>query len=540
MKKRLSLLLMSVVLLASCIQNDIPYPIVVPHITALEAEGAKSVDIDLDNRTIVIDLEETTDISEVVLKNVRFDIKDTKTSIKLEGKHDLSEPLQVTLTTYQDYVWKISAVQQIERYFTFTGQVGSTEIDAVNHRAIAYAQKSVSLSKVEVTGLKLGPKDITRYSKTLAQLKDFTGGQDIKVTAFGKTAEWHLFIDHTDEVVTIKKVNPWTTEVYIDAAGVAGRENGFKYRKIGTLAWNDVPKSCITSEGGAFSAHLTDLKPSTEYECYAFSGNDETQTVEFTTDEDRQFPNHSFEVVSKVTGKDYYKWFDPTSTDPECRSIWWASGNGEGDDGYKGTATLGIVLTVPDSDAADGKLAVCAQSSQLVGILACGNLFTGQFTEIIGSSAGAVHYGRPWTTRPKSLKLMYKYKGGLVDCVQDYPVDDVVKVGDKDRFQIFVGVGDWDYRKYGGSPDSPVRVSTAREERSTLFTPASPGIIACGNFVSSTDVNEWTELEIPLEYRSLDRIPTHIIVICAVNYRGDYMTGCSTAKLWLDNFVLTY
>lgn len=540
MKRTVSIFILLVAAAASCIKNDIPYPVIVPHITALEAIGASSVSCNMDARTVKIKLEEATDITCVKITSVTIDEKNAKSSLDIVGVHDLSSPVEVVLSIYQDYAWTISATQEIERYFTVAGQVGATVFDIPNRRVVVYVSKSSDLENLKVLSMKLGPADITTYSVDRHSMKDFTNGISVDVSAWGRTEEWHLFAEVTDASVSVDNVNPWTRECYVSATGVAGETTIFRFRKSGTLPWTDVDDSDVTSSGGSFLAHLTELEPETDYECYVLNGSDETEVVEFTTDPARQIPNGGLETVSKVTGKDYYKWFDPSSPDPECRKIWWASGNGEGDDGYKGTASLGIVLTEPDIDCHEGKLSARAQSSQLAGILACGNLFTGQFTQIIGSSAGAVHYGRPWTTRPRAITLWYKYKGGLVDCVDEYPSDDVVRIGDKDRFQIFVSVGDWDYRKYGGDPDSPVRVSTAHDERSTLFTPESAGIIACGNVVSNKDVSEWTKLEIPLEYRSLDRKPTHIIIICAVNYRGDYMSGCSTARLWLDDFQVVY
>ncbi|MCQ2143639.1 MAG: PCMD domain-containing protein [Bacteroidales bacterium] len=531
------------------VRNDLPYPTLVPTFVSLEVDGALDVAIDAETRNVTVDLNEQVDIRKVYIKKCKVGIS-AKDSLKFEGRrievepiatgyHDLSNPMKVTLTTYQPYVWTINATQNIARYFSVRGQIGSTYIDAVNHRVIVYVSSKVDITDMEVLTCKLGPDGITEYSRTLSEMKDFSQGMSISLTTkYGVEETWSIFVEVIDFSVDIKKINPWTTEAYITADGIAGEDNGFRYRKAGEDVWNILGKANVTSDGGSYTGQFTGLEPSTEYEVLAYSGAQESETKTFTTAPDTQLPNHSFEVVTKVTGKDYYKWFDPMNADPLCQKIWWASGNGEGPDGLDGTATMGVILTVPDS--ADGKWAVCAQSSKLAGILACGNIFTGQFTEIIGGAAGAVHYGRPWSTRPKALVLSYKYQGGLVDCVDDYPVDDVVKLGDKDRCQIFVGVGDWDYHRYGGSADSPVRVSTAKNERSTLFTPSSPGIIGCGNFVTNETVTEWTELRIPLDYRSLDRMPTHIIIICAVNYRGDYMTGCSTAKLWLDNMRLEY
>lgn len=531
--------------------DDLPYPVIAPVVVSVEAEGVLNVSIDNENRNITLDLDERTDIRKVRIKDCNISVsgKDSarfeggKITVKpeIKGTHDLTQPLVSTVTTFQDYIWTVSAVQKIDRYFSVRGQVGASVIDEANHRVIVYVSTKVDVKNMNVLTCKLGPEGITTYSVDPVSLYDFSDEVTIHISTTNSLEEdWTIYVEVVEFSVNIGKINPWTREAYINADGIAGEDNGFRFRIAGTDVWQTLERSDVTENGGSFTGHVTGLQPSTEYECIAYSGAETSDVETFTTDAATQLPNHSFETVSKITGKDYYKWFDPSSPDPECRQIWWASGNGEGPDGIDGTATLGVILTVPDSDAADGNLAVCAQSSKLAGILACGNLFTGQFTEIIGGAAGAVHYGRPWSTRPKALVLSYKYKGGPVDCVDDYPADDVVKLGDMDRCQIFVGVGDWDYKRYGGSPASPVRVSTADDERSTLFTPESAGIIGCGNFVTNKSVDKWTELRIPLEYRSLERKPTHIIIICAVNYRGDYMTGCSTAKLWLDNMRLEY
>ncbi|MCF0174591.1 MAG: PCMD domain-containing protein, partial [Bacteroidales bacterium] len=50
----------------------------------------------------------------------------------------------------------------------------------------------------------------------------------------------------------------------------------------------------------------------------------------------------------------------------------------------------------------------------------------------------------------------------------------------------------------------------------------------------------WIEVEIPLDYRSVTRRPTHIIVSAASSILGDYFTGSSTSILWLDDLKLEY
>ena len=148
-----------------------------------------------------------------------------------------------------------------------------------------------------------------------------------------------------------------------------------------------------------------------------------------------------------------------------------------------------------------------------------------------------MHYGRPWTTRPKALRFNMRYNSGIIDLVGSYPPGEVVKVGDNDRCHIIATVGDWDYRQTGGSKESPVLVNTSE---GIYFTKESSGIIGYGEYILGQSTDGWVEIEIPIEYRSLTRKPTHIIVICATSIRGDYLTGSSRSTLWVDNFRLIY
>jgi hypothetical protein len=52
--------------------------------------------------------------------------------------------------------------------------------------------------------------------------------------------------------------------------------------------------------------------------------------------------------------------------------------------------------------------------------------------------------------------------------------------------------------------------------------------------------SEWVEYTIPLNYHDMDAIPTHIVISCAASRYGDYFTGCSSSKLWIDAVELIY
>lgn len=553
MRKRLAYIILALVALTGCITNDIPYPVIVPNILSFTVDGAEDVFIDNDSQTVTVRLAEYVNPRKVTVRSVETDLEIAELSSGLIGEHDLTTPLKFSVRTYDDYTWTLVAESNVRRYFTVEGQVGSSVIDAVNHRAVAMVGKNDDVSDVTVTSLKLGPEGLSDYSLDMSRMKDFTHGISVDVTAFGITDTWTLYVENAEVSVEIRNVNPWAREAYVTSAGVAGQENGFMYRAVGSDRWLEVDPSDITSDGGTFVAHIKDLIPASDYEVYAFSGIEQTAVWEFTTEAAVRIPNGSFEYASKVSGKDYYKFYDPSCGVEEGAYMFWGSGNGEGEEGVSGSANMGIVITYIDTDEkVDGRQSVRAQTSQMAGILAAGNLFTGQFAGLVGTSGGMVNFGRPWTTRPKALKLYCKYETGKMDIIKGSPAGVTLTKEDYDRAEIKFALGDWDYRRYGGTKESPVHVNTT-DARTFVDYNTDASTIANGNLIIHHDgyilngeakvtsaTDEWVEYTIPLNYRDIDRTPTHIIVSCAASQYGDYFTGCSSSKLWIDAVELIY
>lgn len=551
--KKFIYMIVALVGLTGCIDNDLPYPVVVPHITSITASGAESVDINYDERTVTLTFPETTDLRDIEITSVEIDQEIAVPSIEIVGRHDLSLPLKFNIRTYADYSWKIIGVRNVQRYFTVEGQIGSSTIDPVNCRAIAMVGKNADVSDIKVTSLKLGPRGLSTYSVDYTVMRDFTHGISVDVTAFDMTETWNLFVEITDASVEITKVNPWAHEVYLTSIATAGAENGFMYRLKGDAEWIKVDESDITSDGGTFLAHIKGLKPETVYEAVAVSGADQSPVVEFMTEAAVKIPNGSFEYASKVAGASYYKFYDPDCGVADGEFMFWGSGNGEGSEGVNGSANLGIVITYVDTEEkVDGKQSVRAQTSQLAGMLAAGNLFTGQFAGLVGTSGGKVNFGRPWTSRPSALKLYCKYSTGTIDIINSTPPGVTLTKSDYDRAQIKIALGTWDYKKYGGTLESPVHINTTDASTFVDFT-TDPSTVADGNLIIHHDgyylnggdkvaaeTGEWIEYVIPLDYHSMDVQPTHIIVSCASSQFGDYFTGCSSSRLWIDAVELLY
>ena len=342
-----------------------------------------------------------------------------------------------------------------------------------------------------------------------------------------------------------------TVHADVDASESEGKSIQFSYSSNGTN-WTTVDG--VNDSEGTWKAELTGLVPSTQY-LYRLliDGTQVGDELTFTTEAAPSIPNGSFEYTSKVTGQSFDKFYDPSCGVEEGMYKFWASGNG--DEQMDGSASMSTVITVVDTNEKyDGKQSVCAQSQNAAGIgmLAAGNLFTGQFAGLVGTEGGKVNFGRPWTSRPTAMTLYCKYTTDKMNLIKNHPEGMTLTSDMYDRAQIKVAIGTWNYKIYKGDPDSPVQVNTT--DKSTFVDFYTDGsTIANGDLIIYNDgysVNNaskvnattsgWIKYTIPLDYRNLNAYPTHIIVSCASSQFGDYFSGCSSSKLWIDKVELVY
>ena len=412
-------------------------------------------------------------------------------------------------------------------------------------------------------------KDGSTFTKT-GTLSNIEAGKlynmNLKYTIKDGDLVFSLLVDRTTEIVddtiifepvstglaasSIYEIWATRATVYadVDAETAAGATINFAYGYDDT--WNTV--AAAANGEGSYKADLTGLTPGKTYS-YKLMINEEQvgDALTFTTEAAPNLPNASFEYASLVAGSSYYKFYDPNCGVDEGKTMFWGSGNGEGSEGTNGSASMNIVITYIDTnDKVDGNQSVLAETGSMAGFLAAGNLFTGQFNGLVGTEGGKVNFGRPWTSRPTALKLYCKYKTGLIDILNNNNLG--VSKSDYDRAQIKIAIGTWDYKKYGGTKDSPVHVNTTDESTFVDFY-NDASTIANGDIIIYNDgysVNKgakvtaatdgWVEYTIPLEYHTTTAYPTHIIVSCASSMFGDYFTGYDGAQLWLDKFELVY
>lgn len=413
-----------------------------------------------------------------------------------------------------------------------TGKIAGIEAGKLYKMSVKYTIKDGDLSGIEI---------MVDYSTDIVD--DVIVFEPIS-TGLASSAAYEIWAGHATVHADVDETE------FADPSKVM-----FAYSEDGS-AWTTVAAT-RTSEG-VYDAVLKNLAPSTQYTYkLVIDGVDQGESKTFTTDSAPKIPNGSFEYYSTISGKSYYKWYDPNCGVEEGISQWWGSGNGEGSEGVNGSASMGMVITYVDTkDYMDGNASVRAQSGAILGMLAAGNIFSGNFMGLVGTSGGIVNFGRPWTSRPTALRFWVKYTAGKIDVIKSLPDGVTITNDDYDRGQISVAIGAWDYKKYGGSKNSPIQVNTTKSEtlmnyytdKESGSTIANAELVIYGDGkqtinrgeMESVSNGEWRQVTLPLEYRSQTEYPSHVVISCASSMFGDYFTGNSDAKLWLDGFEFLY
>lgn len=532
-RMRRLMLCLSVCLLAACIQNDLPYPTVKLYITGMSVEGqVGSAVISNDDRKVTLELEETVNPKKVKVQTL--DITEGGTaSVGPDSIVDLTKPLEITLSLYQDYVWTVEANQTIARIFTVAGQVGQAKFYPETREASVNIPKEQGLGIIELTGLKLGPEGSTHNGTTDLPLLYWTRKDNFATTKVQVKysdfidEEWTLYVNLSDITVGVNSVDAWTNVAWIHGFGHDGRDNGCEYKKEGDTDWIRVDASEVTHDGGNFTARIIHLQANTTYVCRAYSGEEYGEEMSFTTGEEATVPNMGFEDWHQ-DGKVICPW-------QEGDNRWWDTGNW-------GSTTLSekdnITLSTEDiRTGSTGKFAAILKSQKIVVKFAAGNLFIGEYKKTIGTN-GILGFGRSFTSCPTRLKGYFKYQTALIT----ETIDKYASLKNQpDTCIVWVALGDWSLQE---NPDTgektAVEIQTDSKGNGKYFDKNDSHIIAYGEMTCGENVNEYTPFSVELKYRATDRKPTALLIVCSASKYGDYFTGAPGATMWVDDFSFEY
>lgn len=503
--------------MTSCIKNDIPYPFIQANFLTFEAETqSQGSQIDSVDRKISLFFPETTDLYNVKISEYTLTPGAEVLGDPFAGGIDLSSPKSVTLRLYQDYDWLITANQNIERYFTVSGQIGTSIIDVSARRVIAYISENADIHSVKVESIKLGAEGSQMSPDLEGTYVDFADEVNVDVTTHGRTEQWHIYVSVTESTVTTVSADAWTSVAWVYGEAVEGKNNGIEYRLVGDSEWTVVPDEWLTVDGGSFYARIIHLSPLTEYEARAFSDSEKGATLTFTTGPVVQVPNHTLDEWW-LNGKVWNPW-------PEGGEQYWDTGN-------KGATTLGTSNSMPTDDTSSGNGWAAKLETRFVGIgsigkLAAGNLFVGYYVRTDGTN-GVLSFGRPFEERPTKMKGYLKYTCAPIShATEGY----TSIIGQPDTCIVWCALID--------SPE-PFEIRTNPKNRQ-LFEPTLPIVVAYGKVQFGETIENYIPFEFELQYTATNRKPKYILITASASKYGDFFTGGAGSVLYVDDLELIY
>ncbi len=511
------LLLILTVVFSSCLKNDIPYPRIQANFLSFEVDGAlKSSEVDSTNKVVTVYLKESTDIKNVRVAAYSITPNSTISGVNFMENIDLSSDIYVTLSLFQDYLWTIKGVQDVNRYFSVANQVGTTTIDVIGKRVVAAVPADTDTTAVKIQSIKLGPEGSTMIPDITGKSVDFTNPVSIEVIDHGRSQQWTIYVNTTEATVSTSRVDAWTNVAWVYCEAQEGVESSVEYRKATDTEWKTVPESWITKNGGSYYARLIHLDAETKYVARAVSGENYGAEIEFTTGLALQVPNLGFD--------DW--WLDGKVWNP-----WAENGESFWDTGNKGATTLGNSNSAPTNDTPTGTGKAAMLETKFVGIgvvgkLAAGNIFTGKYVATDGTN-GILSFGREFTQKPTKLRGKLKY---VCAPISHTSAGYESLKGQPDTAIVWTALFD---------SNEPYTIRT-NPKNQQLFNPKDASVIAYGNVQYGQSVENYTPFEVILDYYDTQRIPKYIIIVASASKYGDYFTGGNGSVLYVDDMELIY
>lgn len=521
--------------LSSCIENDIPYPYIEGVIQEIQVEGMTGEAV-FNNQARTIELTigedafiDSLPITKLVANTESLIYPDTTVCVKPSGFPDFSfssleelpanantaidftNPVDVLLKTYQDYWWKITVKQEIERTIEVENQSGTApSLDLYNHIAIIYVNEDADYRNIKINKLNLeGSKTV--LEPAAETVTDFTRPRVFKAYRNGRyICDWTVDIQKSSVPASVEKVNAWATKAYINGSFRIGTELSVEYRVQGEEAWTTVDPANVTITGNTtYSATLVGLNNATNYEVRALANGNSGEAYSFQTETIVTIPNMNFETWTQNENT----WYpNPVANNLDDAQAYWATGN-EGVTIYKESSTV----PVTGSDAYRGTSAKLYTYGNILLVgAAAGNLFIGTYKTNMGTPESSPSFGRSYSgARPTKLSGYYKYKSMPITYNGTVPGNLT-----NDECQIYLRL--W---------------NEAGQE------------IAFGEFTGSKTVTEYTKFEFDINYSDTVSKPAKItIVATSSKYGGEFDDAGKKvigqvgdgSTLWVDEFELSY
>lgn len=350
----------------------------------------------------------------------------------------------------------------------------------------------------------------------------------VKIVLDDTTTErsYDLELDLSTKKAIINGANAWA--MFADVSGTWSFSEQpetitILYRKASDTDWTEYTGTTdIDASARSFSAQITGLEPETAYEVKVETSSDikASDPYAFTTEAAGTLHNMSFD-----------SWYtDGKAPMPNADSdhyVW--------DSANKGTASLGTIPTTQETShlavTGDSKSAAKLVSSKAFGILAAGNIYTGNFVKVSGLGA-ELNWGTPFTSRPLALKGYLDYTPVNIDMTKD-PYTSLEGQPDTCKIQVFLTENTEQYV-----------INTSSQQFVDIN---GSDIIAYGTIETGTATSTKSELTngyeqftIKLDYRDTTKKPNMIVIVAGASKYGDYFTGGVGSTLYLDEFEFVY
>lgn len=340
-------------------------------------------------------------------------------------------------------------------------------------------------------------------------------------------------------------IDLWKNTARVNVSNAAADVSyAVQYREKGTQTWytasGNVTSGFILAPEYAQTSNAANLTVYTVkagsgiyakniYEVRLLEGETEVSAIEFSTEGGDVIPNGDMSGWSmKVVENSSLPY-----PNPDGQSFW--------DSGNNSLVSLLGGGALCSEDSAEKGVAYLKTRSTF-GVMAPGNMYTGDFS--MSGTDGTARFGKAytWTSRPRALSLRYKANVGTIGSAGTYDPDKDEWEGKQDVSRIYVAIVDWSRQH---------EVTSGMGEPSGMWDPAATSgldegaILGYGDLQISKSVTSWTDVELNINWYDTEaQIPDSdrisIVISCANSMRGDYLTGCMTNEMWVDDFVWVY
>lgn len=454
----------------------------------------------------------------------------TQANVKITVNYDQTfvSSFKSALTTITSSIADIASLSFVMNETTQSGYIPAgdfeAKLDVVNKKDNEY---SLTRSFTNVQ-----PRDHYILNFKLADegyLGDGTeGGVQVEIDESTNTYTFTFEVPRKSAITLVTRAaNAWSNFAMLSASVTAKTESfensglTFQWKKSGDADWAVLTNEALTiDDSDNVKATLKGLTPTTTYEYRLTYTNGDAEVVSdpvtFTTEQQIALYNGGFENW----------WMDGKVAYANEQGVsYWDTSN-------QGAASFGGSNTTQTTEVVhSGNSAAMLQSKYIVIKFAAASLYTGTFGELVGTSGAKLNWGVPFTARPTALKGWMQYAPGSINRTGNDLPDGTPGKGESDRCGMYCAL--LSEELHVDNTDMSTFPNWETDSR----------VIAYGELPWEQNVHsngEWKEVNIPLEYRDLNRKPTHLLVVFSASKYGDYFHGSDTSVLYVDDFSLEY